>query len=256
MPNDYTPLIGIPTCVRELESRPFHGVGERYVLAVAEAMSARPLLIPSIGNRYDCGGMLDCLDGLMVTGSMSMVDPCHYGSSPCGDSYHFYDPKRDATTLPLIRAAIDKGVPLLCICRGIQELNVALGGTLHQQVHLLEGKLDHRDRGLAVPVDIRFGPAHRIRLSEGGLLSGISPLGDEFWVNSLHTQAINHVPSRLMVEAVAEDGVVEAVSVKDSPTFSVGVQWHPEWKISEHPFSVALFDAFAKAARDYANKCR
>lgn len=250
---DPVPVIGIPTCVRHLEARPFHGVGERYVEAVITAMQAIPLLIPALGHTVDMLPVLDHIDALMVTGSHSMVCPTHYGSAR-PDYDYLYDEKRDATTLPLIREAVRRGMPLLCICRGLQELNVAFGGTLHQCLKDLPGTLNHADKGFDVSAEIRFGSAHTIRLKDGGYLSSLSPLGDEFWVNSLHSQAICDLAPALEAEAVAADGIIEAVRVREAAGFAIGLQWHPEWRAADNPFSKALFQAFSDAARTYARR--
>jgi putative glutamine amidotransferase len=248
---DPVPVIGIPSCVRHLEGRPFHGVGERYVEAVITAMGAIPLLIPAIGLRTDMLPVLDHIDALLVPGSQSMVCPSHYGSQR-GYYDHLYDEKRDATALPLIREAVRRGMPLLCICRGLQEMNVAFGGTLHQNLGDLPGALQHCDKGFDVSPEIRFGSAHTVRLRKDGYLARLSPLGEEFWVNSLHSQAICDLAPALVEEAVAADGIVEAVRVKDTSGFAIGIQWHPEWRAADNPFSRVLFEAFVKAARAYA----
>ena len=161
-----------------------------------------------------------------------------------------YDPDRDATTLPLIRKAIEHGVPLLAICRGIQELNVALGGTLAAEIQEREGSLDHR-----APVsdnqDERFAIRQSVSIKPGSCLAGVFGAGD-ILVNSVHRQAIDRLGSRLQVEAVAEDGTVEAVSVKDARAFAVGVQWHPEYWVNSDGNSAKIFRAFGDAARAHA----
>lgn len=250
---DPVPVIGIPSCVRHLEGRPFHGVGERYIEAVIAAMGAIPLMIPAIGWRMDMLPVLDHIDALLVPGSQSMVCPTHYGCNR-GQYDHLYDEKRDATALPLIREAVRRGMPLLCICRGLQEMNVAFGGTLYQNLAELPGALQHCDKGFEVSPEIRFGSAHTVRLRKGGLLASLSPLGEEFWVNSLHSQAIRDLAPALEEEAVAADGIIEAVRVKDAPGFAVGIQWHPEWRAADNPFSRVLFDTFVKAAKSYARQ--
>ena len=181
----------------------------------------------------------------MVTGSPSNVDPSHYGG-PAPREGNEADPARDATTLPLIRQAIARGLPLLCICRGLQELNVALGGSLHQHVHELPGRLDHRsDKSKALPD--RYGPAHPIRLTPGGRLQALFDGATRIDVNSLHGQGIDRLADRLKVEALAEDGTVEAVSIRTT-RFALAVQWHPEWQVLENPWSRRLFAAFGAAA--------
>ena len=243
------PLIGIPACVKEADGLPFHAAGEKYITAVAHAAGGLPWVIPALGAFYDIPDLVSRLDGLLVTGSRSNVEPHHYGrqleraESP-------KDPARDATTLPLIREALAQGVPLFAICRGLQELNVALGGTLHQQVHRLEGKLDHR-MVRDVPYEEAYGPRHPVALTPGGLLHRL--LGEtEVAVNSLHWQAIDRLAEGLAVEAVAPDGVIEAVSVPGARGFVLGVQGHPEYRATENAVSLVLFRAFAEAAESRA----
>ena len=243
------PLIGLPACTREIGIHPFHVVGDKYMRAVAEAAGGLPLAVPSLGPALDRGAVLERFDGLLFTGSPSNVEPALYDGPPSADGT-LHDPERDATTLPLIRAAIAAGVPIFCICRGVQELNVALGGSLHQEVHRLPGRLDHRSDGSQTR-DVQYGPAHEVTLAAGGLLASLWP-GREVAVNSLHAQGIDRLAPGLVVEARAPDGQIEAVRVGDAPAFALGVQWHPEWKVADDPFSLAIFGAFGEAARDRA----
>jgi len=256
MPGRKPPFIGIPCCVRTINERLFHTVNERYPNAVIDAMGGLPVLIPAVGPQTECCAVLDRLDGLLLTGSPSNVEPSHYGGPPSQEGT-LHDPDRDATTLPLIREAVRRDMPVLAICRGIQELNVALGGTLHQRVHELPGRLNHRSPRRDMPLDERYGPAHPVRLSEGGLLARLAGIG-ELMVNSLHAQGIDNPAPGLVIEAVAPDGQIEAVSLP-AARFVVGVQWHPEYKPLASPFSRALFAAFAQAchatnAGDAANR--
>jgi putative glutamine amidotransferase len=239
-----TPIIGISTCVRTIHDRLFHTVADRYPSAVIEATGCIPLVIPAVGPRMDVAGLLDALDGLLLTGSPSNVEPTHYGGQPSHEGT-LHDPYRDATTLPLIREAVRRDLPILAICRGIQELNVALGGTLHQRVHEVPGRLNHRSVQGPMSPDMRYGPAHAVSLSPGGLLAELAGSG-EILVNSLHSQGIDQPAPGLRVEAVAPDGQIEAVSLP-SARFVVGVQWHPEHKPLENPFSRALFAMFSHA---------
>ncbi len=193
------------------------------------------------------------LDGLLVTGSPSNVAVDLYGGPPDRpDSPQ--DPKRDATTIPLIRAAVEEGLPMFCICRGIQELNVAFGGTLHTAVHERPAALDHR-APRDVGMDQRYGPRHSVDLAPDGEIARI--LGRrQIEVNSLHWQAIDRLAGRLVVEGRAPDGVIEAVRISDARAFALGVQWHPEWKVMQNPVSLALFRAFGDAARRRAEQRR
>jgi putative glutamine amidotransferase len=244
---DRPPLIGVPACLSLDEGFGFHRVGDKYVTGVLDGAGGLPLLIPALGPRLDLGALLAALDGLMITGSRSNVEPHHYDGPPArADSPR--DPARDATTLPLIRAALARAVPLLAICRGIQELNVALGGTLHQEVHELPGRLDHRSNK-AVPAHERYEAAHHIGLTPGGLLQALLGGAAEIEVNSLHGQAIDRLAPGLAVEAIAQDGTIEAVSVTGAPAFALGVQWHPEWRVLDNPVSSRLFAAFGAACR-------
>jgi len=242
MPARHMPLVGIPTCVRKNNERVFHGVNERYPNALIDAAGCLPVLIPAVGSKVDVCMLLDRLDGLLLTGSPSNVHPSQYGGAPSHPET-LHDPQRDATTLPLIREAVRRDLPILAICRGIQELNVALGGTLHQRVHELPGRLNHRSQKDAP--DGPYGPAHSVALTPGGLLASLAGTL-EVMVNSLHSQGIDNPGQRLRVEAIAPDGQIEAVSLLGA-RFVVGVQWHPEYRARENPFSSALFDAFARA---------
>ena len=247
------PIIGVPACVKELDGLPFHAVGDKYLRAVADAAEAIPLVIPAFGDEYDIPDLLSRLDGLLFTGSPSNVHPSLYGHEAT-EEHAPHDPARDATTLPLIRAALDEGVPVFAICRGHQELNVALGGTLTPAVHNLEGRLDHR-RPKHDDFDVQYGAHQKARLVEGGRL--IDLLGrPEIMINSLHRQAIQDLAPRLAVEATAEDGTIEAVWVKDAKDFALGVQWHPEYKPLQNPDSVKLFKAFGDRARQRAGRGR
>jgi putative glutamine amidotransferase len=242
MPVRYMPIVGIPTCLRKVNERIFHGVNDRYPNAIIDAAKCLPLLIPAVGSRVDVCTVLDRLDGLLLTGGPSNVHPSHYGAEPSHPEI-LHDQERDATTLPLIREAIRRDLPILAICRGIQELNVALGGTLHQRVHELPGRLNHRSRKDSS--DGPYGPAHSVTLTAGGLLASLAGTS-EIMVNSLHSQGIDRPAPGLRVEAVAPDGQIEAVSLPEA-RFVVGVQWHPEYKATDNPFSSALFFAFAEA---------
>lgn len=245
-PDQQKPLVAVPACMKEVGGLPFHAVGDKYVRAVAEAAGAVPLMIPNLGEFFDPAGLLAGLDGLLMTGSVSNVHPRHYGLAP-SPAAEPHDEARDAVTLPLIRAAIEQGVPLLCICRGFQELNVVLGGTLHARVHEVPGRIDHRSPNSGVH-DVDYAPRHAVRLAAGSQLRGI--LGKaEIQVNSLHWQGIDRLAEGLVAEGLAPDGTIEAVAVKGARAFALGVQWHPEYKVMANPDSVLLFRAFGDAVR-------
>jgi len=234
-------VVGIPACATVANERPVHQTPARYAVAVMGGVDGLPIMIPPVGGAQLA--VLDLIDGLLVPGSPSNVHPLHYdgGESETPDKH---DHERDSTTLPLIRAAIERGIPVLAICRGIQELNVALGGSLIQRVHERSNRLDHR--GGPGSLDQKYGPKHAIETS--GLLRRIVGHGS-IVVNSLHGQAIDCLAPSLVVNALAEDGTIEAVSAPDAPGFVLGLQWHPEWRFAEIPASVAIFRAFGDACR-------
>lgn len=241
------PVVGIPACLATPDHFAFHRVGAKYVDSVVDGAGALPLLIPALGQRLEPDAVLDGLDGLLVTGSPSNVEPHHYGGPPAREDSPS-DPARDATTLPLIRRALASGVPLLAICRGLQELNVALGGSLHQEVHELPGRLDHRSDKTVAPEE-RYAPAHEIMLTPGGFLQSLLGGAGRIKVNSLHAQAIDRLAPGLVIEAAAADGTPEAVSVRAAPAFALAVQWHPEYRVLDNPISRQLYAAFGAACR-------
>src|SRR5580704_8066668 len=239
-------VVGIPSCAKTFEERLVYSTNPRIADALLNAVGALPIAIQPMGEVQI--GVLDRIDGLLVPGSATNVHPSHYG---CPESLtpDRHDPARDATTLPLIRAAVARGMPVLAICRGIQELNVAYGGTLHQKVQEVSGRLDHRWGEEERTMDYWFRLQHTIALS--GQLARIVG-ATEIKVNSLHQQAIDRPADALVVEAVAPDGTIEAVRVKDAPGFAFGVQWHPEWNCEVDANSTAIFRAFGDACRAYA----
>lgn len=243
------PLIGIPADRRILGPHPFHCVGEKYIAAVARAAEAIPVLIPSLGGDADLDAILASVDGILLTGSPSNVEPQRYAGTP-SDSDTLHDPHRDATTLPLIPRVIAAGMPLFAVCRGFQEMNVAFGGTLWQKVQEVQGYADHREDKEA-PLEAQYGPAHEIELVPGGQLQRIAGT-DRVMVNSLHSQGVQRLGEGLAVEARAPDGLIEGFSVPTAPGFALAVQWHPEWQVMNNPFSRALFAAFGEAARAHA----
>jgi putative glutamine amidotransferase len=249
------PVVAIPCDTFLRGPYPFHGVGEKYVNAVAHGAGVLPVLLPALGagldlepisNLVDPQRIVESVDGLFFTGSPSNVEPHHYGGEPSAPGT-LHDPQRDFTTLTLLRLAIERGVPLLCVCRGMQELNVALGGTLHQKVQEVPGMMDHRDND-DDPREVQYAEVHDIAIEPGGVLERLVGSGPQR-VNSLHQQGIDRLAPGLRVEARAPDGLVEAVSVRASAAFAVGVQWHPEWRFRESRLSTALFAAFGEAVR-------
>ena len=245
------PLVGITCC-----NKPFgqfavsnHAASDTYVRAVDGAVGAAPVLIPANGEAADIASLLARLDGILLTGSRSNVFPGLYGGPAHPDGTP-EDRRRDGVTMALIRAAIARGLPLLGICRGMQEMNVALGGTLDQQVRTLPGRLDHR----ALPGDelaARIGKSHAVTVAPGSELERLVGVGT-LAVNSLHEQGVGTLAPRLAIEAVAPDGTPEAVRVLDAPGFAIGVQWHPEYDWEADGASRAVFEGFGAAVRDYA----
>ncbi len=242
------PVIGIPADRRLLSPHWFHGVGEKYIAAVAQAADAVPVLLPALGERY-LRDWLECCDGILFTGSPSNVEPQRYQGSPAAAGT-LHDPERDATTLPMIAGAVQAGLPVFGICRGLQEMNVAFGGTLAQRLQEEPGMLDHRE-DKAQSLEEQYAAAHEVELIEGGILHRLAGTR-RVTVNSLHSQGVARLGRGLVPEARAEDGLVEAFRVEDAPAFALAVQWHPEWKVMENPFSMALFAEFGRAGRERA----
>jgi putative glutamine amidotransferase len=242
------PMIGVICCHWQIkDERYFHLASDQYVDAVRVGAGGFPLLIPALQDNLPISQLLGALDGLLFTGSPSNIEPYHYGGLPLDNDFN--DPIRDATTLPLIRAAVAQGVPVLGICRGFQEMNVAFGGSLYQKVHEQPQMLDHRDIGNTA--DEKYCRiAHPIHFAEHGLLQQWTGKTDAM-VNSLHHQGVQELASQLKVEASAPDGLVEAFSVTNAPSFSFAVQWHPEWRHQENPLSQAIFQAFGRACREH-----
>ncbi len=245
------PLIGISCCTKQfgIFGMPNHAASDTYVRATDRLVGAVPVLIPANGSMADVAILLSRLDGILLTGSRSNVHPSLYGGPPHAEGTP-EDPMRDGCTLPLIRAAIARGVPLLAICRGFQELNVALGGSLHQRLQDLPGRLDH-STPLQPSSKVRIGKAHAIRLVPGSWLHCLAG-ASEIPVNSLHNQGVDRLAPGLVVEGTAPDGTIEAVRVGGAPGFAIGVQWHPEYDWEADPISRGIFEQFGEAIRAYA----
>jgi putative glutamine amidotransferase len=241
------PVVGIPSDHRMVGKHPFHMVGEKYIAAVRDGSGATPLMIPVLANPIPPEELFAAVDGFLFTGSLSNVAPKHYGGSSPREGV-LQDERRDDTTLPLLKAAIAAGKPMLCVCRGFQELNVAFGGTLHQHVQEVPGRSDHREDNSA-PLEVQYGPAHTISVQPGCLLADILGAGI-FQVNSLHGQGIDKLAPPLHADGIAPDGTIEAVSMPEAKSFLLGVQWHPEWRWAEDEVSTAIFHAFGEALSD------
>lgn len=242
------PLVGVVSDRRMVGLHPFHMVGEKYLAAVADAAHAYPVSLPSLADGFDVLDVIDRLDGLLLTGSPSNIEPHHYLGEP-SEAGSWHDPERDLAALALIPAAIRVGMPVFAICRGFQEMNVAFGGSLHQKVHEVAGYHLHKENP-DDPIEVQYGPSHEVGFSEGGLLHEIVGQAHAT-VNSLHGQGVKKLGEGLRVEALADDGLIEAFVVEDTPGFNLSVQWHPEWQASGNPVSLALFQAFGDACRAY-----
>lgn len=243
-PPHHRPIVLVPACSKMLGHHPFQAAGEKYLNAVRLA-GCLPLVVPA-AQPDDIDALLAMADGVFLTGSVSNVHPRHFGEAVHDTSLPL-DEARDAWTLPLVRTVLERGMPLFGVCRGFQEVNVALGGALHQAVEEQPGLMDHRSRD-EDPVDVQYGPSHSVRVQAGGVLDAtLGPV--ELPVNSLHGQGIKRLAQGLRIEAVAPDGLVEAFSDPRSTGFNLCVQWHPEWRAAENPVSRKLLTAFGQACQ-------
>lgn len=242
------PLIGVISDRRKLGNHYFHAVGEKYLTAIVQGAGGFPVSVPVLGDDFDVLEILVRLDGLLLTGSPSNVEPKQYQGNPSKPGT-LHDPERDQAALSLIPAAVKAGLPMMAMCRGFQEMNVAFGGTLHQTVHDVPGFGNHRENEKG-SLDLQYGPSHEVVFTSGGLLERITGQ-HRAMVNSLHSQGVDELGDGLEVEAVAPDGLIEAFVVRDAPGFSLAVQWHPEWKVRENEVSLAIFQTFGDAARKY-----
>ena len=244
--NNRKPIVLLPADVKQIGGQPFHAVGQKYILAVAQAADALPLIIPAISEHLDLDALLASADGIVFTGSPANVHPSHFGQDVHNPELPL-DLARDALTLKLIRAAIEASVPVLAICRGFQELNVAYGGSLHQAVQEVADKHDHREPK-DLPLETQYAVSHSVNLVKNGQLATIVG-AESMMVNSLHGQGIDRLGAGLIVEARAPDGLTEAISVSNTGAFALGVQWHPEWQVLQNPSYLALFKVFGDACR-------
>jgi putative glutamine amidotransferase len=245
------PIIGVSACTKQIGHNIYHTAGDKYLQAITQVAGGMPLIIPALGEQLDHAYLLQQLDGLVFTGSPSNVEPQHYAGA-ASEPGTAHDPARDSTTLPLIKAAITAGIPVLGICRGFQEMNVAFGGALHQQVHEVDGLMDHREPA-DLPAEQQYGLRHALHVQPGGLLAGIG-LPAEIQVNSIHGQGVQRLAPGLRIEALAPDGLIEAFSVEGAKSFALGVQWHPEWQVRSNPNYLAIFQAFGEACRKRARQ--
>ena len=231
------------------DSYPVHSGGTMNSSAVAEVAGCLPLIVPA-DPRYVCvDELLDLCDGFLLTGGRPNVHPSEYGEAET-PAHGAFDRGRDAITLPLIRACVERGQPFLGICRGFQEVNVAMGGTLHPEIRDLPGRMNHR-----MPPDgtleEQFALRHMVTFNDGGVFHRLMG-AREVMTNTLHGQGIARPAPRVVVDGHAPDGTPEAIYVRDAPGFTLSVQWHPEWNADSDPVSRPLFQAFGKAATDWA----
>lgn len=224
---------------------PFLLLGDKYARAVKVGAQAQPVMFP-LADAAQVPQLLALVDGVVLTGSPSNVHPSHFDQS-VRDPQLPLDPERDSLTLALVRACVERGVPLLGICRGFQEINVALGGSLHQAVQAVPGHMDHRDPP-GLPADAQYAPSHPIDIVPGSVLAQWAG-GTRAMVNSLHGQGVDRLAPGLRALAHAPDGLVEAFEVEGARTFACAMQWHPEWRCWDNPFYSAIFRAFGDAAR-------
>lgn len=240
------PLIAVSSDYREFVDMMWHATPHQYLKAAVEVAHTSPILLPNFAEQTDLEAVLDMVDGVLITGSRSNVHPSLYDAEET-PAHEPYDRERDAAVLPLIRRAIERGIPLLAICRGLQELNVALGGSLATEIQDIEGRSDHRGPDSSIQEE-KFSLSHEVKIADGSCLAQILKL-PVIQVNSVHRQAIDILAPSAQIEAIAPDGTVEAISVKNAKAFTVGLQWHPEfWAKSDNP-SRLIFEAFGDAVR-------
>lgn len=243
------PRVGVVSCTKTIGQHDYHAVQDKYLAALVRAANVIPIILPAdFSGAFEAKNLLDGLDGLFLTGSPSNVANWRY-DAPLDSSDMLMDERRDARSFSVIAHALATQLPIFGVCRGLQELNVAMGGTLYQAVHQINGKMDHRDDP-AAPKEKQYAFAHTVSVIEGGLLAKIYDQTKTLTVNSLHGQGIQRLGKGLRVEATAPDGLIEAISVSASP-FALAVQWHPEWQVTHYPEYQALFHAFGAACREH-----
>ena len=244
----HKPLVWLPACHRNLDLDDPGGysvLADRYALAVPQ-LGLQPVLFP-MPEAEDIPCLLPLVDGILLTGSPSNVEATHFGATALATD--LLDPRRDQLTMHLVRSALAKAVPLFGVCRGLQEMNVALGGSLYQSVHGEAGMMDHREPAEA-ELAVQFAERHDVLLEPGSAFAEWAG-GTRAKVNSLHGQGIKRLGESLVAEARAPDGLVEGVRVQGASTFAFGVQWHPEWRHDQHPFYQRTLQAFAQACREH-----
>ena len=231
-------IVGVVSDVKTIDPHPFHMAGDKYLRALVQAAGVVPVILPSLLDVMDAKQWLAPLHGLFLPGAYSMMNPSQYGQDKIDRDDYDYDERRDNTSLGLIRAALTADLPILAVCRGCQELNVAMGGSLKQSI---DSDIRHHEDKQA-SLDEQYGPSHSVSLVEGGLLHSICGQ-QRLDVNSLHSQAVDDLGKGLRVEAFADDGLVEAFSVQQAH-FALALQWHPEWQCMQNPTQQKIFVAF------------
>ncbi len=242
------PLVGVIADRRTIGEHVYHMAGEKYLAALVKASGVYPVILPAIVEDIDVAEILEEFDGLFLTGSPSNVEPHHYMGDP-SEPGTWHDPERDQKALALIPAALRAAMPMFAVCRGFQEMNVAFGGTLHQLMHEIPGYRVHKENPKD-SLEIKYGPVHAVSFKEDGFLAKVTGKS-KARVNSLHSQGIDCLADELRVEAVSDDGLIEAFVVKNAPGYTLGVQWHPEWQVMDNPVSRSIFRSFGDACRDF-----
>jgi putative glutamine amidotransferase len=230
---------------RESHQMPYAVVGDKYARAIKTVAQAQPVLFP-LAEAAQIPELLELVDGVLLTGSPSNVHPSHFDESVADPDLPL-DPQRDALTLAMVQACVDGGVPLLGLCRGFQEINIAFGGSLHQQVQTLPGMLDHREP-YDQPLSVQYGPSHAVALQPGSVFAQWAG-GTQVQVNSLHGQGLNRLGQGLRALGRAPDGLVEAFAVEGARAFAYAVQWHPEANCQNGGLDAEIFKAFGESCR-------
>ncbi|CCE07211.1 putative gamma-glutamyl hydrolase family protein [Bradyrhizobium sp. STM 3843] len=250
------PVVGVIGNAHRIENRfAVQMVGERNLSAVAEVSGALPLMFAGRPEVTDIGALLDIVDGIVLTGARANVHPSRFNTEP-SLKHEPYDISRDEVALKLSEACVARGIPLFGICRGLQEMNVAFGGSLHPEIREIPGRMNHRmprlENGEIHPdPTVIFADRHEVKLTPGGAFATI--LGcDTIKVNSLHGQGILQPGARVVIEGIAEDGTIEAIRIADAPSFALGVQWHAEYDPQKNPINRKLFEAFGASLRGYS----
>ena len=240
------PVVLMTMGAQERNGHDYQVMTNKYIKPLVEIADCVPLLVPTCFGTEDLLQYLAIADGVYLTGAGTNIDPSHYGQENLTPE-KTQDIGRDQFDLPLIRLTLEMGLPFFGVCRGMQELNIALGGSIHQKLYTLPGMNDHRENS-AAEVEDQYAPAHRVRLVSGTWYAALMKQ-DSIPVNSLHGQGLDRLGNGVQPLAHSEDGLVEAVHLPEQPQFTLGVQWHPEWKAASNPHSTLMFRAFGDACR-------